>query len=409
MNFLPEPQSDSYCYDTNTNYGWEWNFNAVYSNHSKTLSLDYAVDTYMDDFSPEPQNDQFYNDSHCGWEDQNQKAFDSSYSTYQEPSSLEQTINSFMESCQTSPPSFSSENSSSLNYPLTQNLFQNSQSTQTFMNQSLSKFETMLERYEEEAQISWNEQENSLKNMEVLVNQMLSAREEVEEQNEEAPKLSKTSPPDFSCQNFPSLEYTSTQRSFHIPQNNLTTTHPYPQNFSQPSYFELVAEDPLQNSRELLEKQEQFLEEQKQFWTEQEILLKKMDGHLEQIRRNSELSSKEDEDQSVELEKEVQEEAPASNEISMKDEEVEVYEPTIPCPQRLIEVTMEHEDFLPKDLMGNHEEEIEEDNQGDSHSIEADKSIEEGLMERPIQEVLDEENTPTIIQPPNLDIHEVKF
>ncbi|KAL4374268.1 hypothetical protein AHAS_Ahas05G0164800 [Arachis hypogaea] len=55
--------------------------------------------------------------------DQNQTAFNSSYSTYQEMSSLEQTFNSFMESCQTSPPSFSSENSSSLNYPLTQNLF----------------------------------------------------------------------------------------------------------------------------------------------------------------------------------------------------------------------------------------------------------------------------------------------
>ncbi|KAL4357225.1 hypothetical protein AHAS_Ahas09G0165400 [Arachis hypogaea] len=75
------------------------------------------------------------------------------------------------------------------NYPSTQNFFQNSQSTQTFMNQSLSKLEIMFEKYEKEAQISWNEQENSFKNIEVLVNQMISAREEVKEQNEEAPEL----------------------------------------------------------------------------------------------------------------------------------------------------------------------------------------------------------------------------
>ncbi|KAL4300252.1 hypothetical protein AHAS_Ahas17G0182300 [Arachis hypogaea] len=59
------------------------------------------------------------------------------------------------------------------------------------MDQSLSRLETMLERYEGEAQRSWNDQENSFKNMEVLVNQMLSVKEEVEEQEEEAPVSSK--------------------------------------------------------------------------------------------------------------------------------------------------------------------------------------------------------------------------
>ncbi|QHO20143.1 uncharacterized protein DS421_11g335300 [Arachis hypogaea] len=61
------------------------------------------------------------------------------------------------------------------------------------MNQSLSRLETILERYEREAQRSWNDQENSLKNMEVLVNQLLSVKKEVEEQEEEAPVSSKFS------------------------------------------------------------------------------------------------------------------------------------------------------------------------------------------------------------------------
>ncbi|KAL4274176.1 hypothetical protein AHAS_AhasUnG0019100 [Arachis hypogaea] len=161
MNYFSEPQSDSYCYDTGINCGWEGNFNVSSSVHQGTSSFDCAVNTYMENCSLMPQDDsycdEFNNSSSCAWENQNQKAFDNSYSTYQELSSLEQTFNLFLKSCQTSPPSFSSKNYSSLNYPLTQNLFQNSQSTQTSMNQSLSRFETMLERYEREAQRSWND------------------------------------------------------------------------------------------------------------------------------------------------------------------------------------------------------------------------------------------------------------
>ncbi|QHN77767.1 uncharacterized protein DS421_19g655620 [Arachis hypogaea] len=197
MNYFPEPQSDPHCYDTDINCGWKGNFNVSSSVHQGTSSFDCAVNAYMENCSPLPQNDsycdEFNNSSSCAWENQNQKAFDNSYCTYQELSLLEQTFNSFMESCQTSPPSFSSENSSSLNYPWTQNPFQNSKSTQTSMNQSLSRLETMFERYEREAQRSWNDQENSFKNMEVLINQMLSVKEEVEEKKEEAPVSSKFS------------------------------------------------------------------------------------------------------------------------------------------------------------------------------------------------------------------------
>ncbi|KAL4390139.1 hypothetical protein AHAS_Ahas03G0115200 [Arachis hypogaea] len=63
------------------------------------------------------------------------------------------------------------------------------------MNQSLSRLETMLERYEREAQRSWNDQEKSFKNMKVLVNQMLSVKEEVEEQEEEMTRKHENSQP----------------------------------------------------------------------------------------------------------------------------------------------------------------------------------------------------------------------
>ncbi|KAL4306632.1 hypothetical protein AHAS_Ahas16G0197700 [Arachis hypogaea] len=182
MNYFLEPQSDSYYYDTHTNDGWEGNCNDSHSNHSKTLSLAYAINTYMKDCSSMPQNnphcDEFNNHSSCGWEDQNQTAYNSSYSTHQktsslecafnkfmqdcppmpqedpycdefnnssscswedqnqralnvsysinqEPSSLEQSFNSFMLNCLTSPPSFSLENSSSLDFAFTQSFLNN--------------------------------------------------------------------------------------------------------------------------------------------------------------------------------------------------------------------------------------------------------------------------------------------
>ncbi|KAL4350350.1 hypothetical protein AHAS_Ahas10G0133200 [Arachis hypogaea] len=120
MSYLPEPQSDLYCYDTDINYGWEGNFNDAYSKHPETSSLEYVFNKYMEDCSPGPQNDPYIDEnnnySSCRWEDQNQTAFNSPYSTYREPSSLEQTFNSFMQTCPTSPPIFSLANSSSLDF-----------------------------------------------------------------------------------------------------------------------------------------------------------------------------------------------------------------------------------------------------------------------------------------------------
>ncbi|KAL4337544.1 hypothetical protein AHAS_Ahas12G0120800 [Arachis hypogaea] len=119
---LPETQNDSYCYDNYSCCDWKGqnqrDLNDPYFAHHETSSFDCAVNTFMQDFSPMPQNDphcdKFNNYSSCGWEDQNQREFNSSYSTYQEPSSLEHTFNAFMQNCPTSPPSFSFENPSSL-------------------------------------------------------------------------------------------------------------------------------------------------------------------------------------------------------------------------------------------------------------------------------------------------------
>ncbi|QHN86153.1 uncharacterized protein DS421_16g543560 [Arachis hypogaea] len=94
-----------------------------------------------------------------------------------------------------------------------------------------------------------------------------------------------------------------------------------------------------------------------------------MDGYLEQIRRNLGLPSIEDEDQSVS--EEVEEKALVPSENPMKKEVVEVFEPMTSYPQRLLEVTEEHEDSLLKDLVEHHKEEREEDNQGSIHLHEA--------------------------------------
>ncbi|KAL4276045.1 hypothetical protein AHAS_Ahas20G0167900 [Arachis hypogaea] len=238
-------------------------------------------------YFPEPQNDPYYdefnNSSSCAWEEQNQRAPNVSYSINQEPSTLEQTFNSFMLNCPTSPPSFPLENFSSFDFASTQSLLQD---PYTLSHQPQDSFHYTVD--------SSQHSQNSFYN---------------------------------------------SQDSFHTTQNNLTTTHPYPQNFSQPSSFELVAEDSLQKSRELLEKQEQS-------WKEQEILFKKMDGHLEQMRRNLELLSKEDEEQLVDVKEKMEEQEEVvsmTSEFSVKKEEVvKVIKPEVVYLQKPLEMTREH-------------------------------------------------------------------
>ncbi|KAL4381135.1 hypothetical protein AHAS_Ahas04G0103200 [Arachis hypogaea] len=155
MRYCPEPQNDLYHYPHCQN---QRDFNASYSIHQETSSLDCAFNKFMQDCSQRPQNDPYFDESNnyssCGWEDQNQRALNVSYSIDQEPSSLEQTFNSFLQNYPTSPHNFSFENSSSLDYASTENSFQNSQLIQTSLNQRLSKLESMLKRYEEETKKS---------------------------------------------------------------------------------------------------------------------------------------------------------------------------------------------------------------------------------------------------------------
>ncbi|KAL4315408.1 hypothetical protein AHAS_Ahas15G0182100 [Arachis hypogaea] len=140
MRYCPPPQDDLCHYPHG---GWKYQQGMrEYEQSSemsylpepqKTSSIDYAFNTFKQDCSPVPQNDpyidEYNNYSCCEWKDQNQIAFNSPYSTYQEPSSLESTFNAFMQNSPTPPPSFSFEDSSSLDYLSTQNSFQNSQPT----------------------------------------------------------------------------------------------------------------------------------------------------------------------------------------------------------------------------------------------------------------------------------------
>ncbi|KAL4315540.1 hypothetical protein AHAS_Ahas15G0195300 [Arachis hypogaea] len=99
-----------------------------------------------------------------------------------------------------------------------------------------------------------------------------------------------------------------------------------------------------------------------------------------------------------ELEKQ-EKEALIPSEIPMKKEEVvRVYKPRAPYPQRLLRVTKEHANSLRKKVMQDLTKESEKNNQGSPHSNEVESCIEDGLIEPPIQEILDEEDTPTITQ-----------
>ncbi|KAL4397253.1 hypothetical protein AHAS_Ahas01G0173400 [Arachis hypogaea] len=91
-----------------------------------------------------------------------------------------------------------------------------------------------------------------------------------------------------------------------------------------------------------------------------------------------------------------------------KEEVVRLYKPKAPYPQRLLRVTKEHATSLPKNATQNLIEEREEVNQGSPHSNKTESCIKGEFIEPPIQEALDEEDTPTITQQPRLEIKEVK-
>ncbi|KAL4287428.1 hypothetical protein AHAS_Ahas19G0185200 [Arachis hypogaea] len=207
-----------------SNGGWEYHQENTHSEHSN--SWRFASETqdeqenHMGYLSP-PQNDAscYSND---GWGEQNQKTFESPYSTYQEPSSLERTINSLIQNFPTSPSSFSSENSSSLDFVSTQNPCQNSPPTQTSMNQRLSKLESMLKRIAEEKEKYQKEQENSFKNMEAQLAQLVIATKKEEKQEEEATESSGFLMKNEVVENETALEMTREHEDSQLSQTFLT-------------------------------------------------------------------------------------------------------------------------------------------------------------------------------------------
>ncbi|QHO24052.1 uncharacterized protein DS421_12g368900 [Arachis hypogaea] len=139
-----------------------------------------------------------------------------------------------------------------------------------------------------------------------------------------------------------------------------------------------------------------YEEKTKKFWKEQENSFTNLEVMLDQLLSATKKVEGQDEETSV------------SSKILMKNEVEEAFEPVASFSQKLIEVIEEHETSLPKDLMEDHVKEEEEANQGNSHSIEAENYRKEEPTEPSIQKALDEENSPTITQPPRLEFKEVK-
>ncbi|KAL4276354.1 hypothetical protein AHAS_Ahas20G0198800 [Arachis hypogaea] len=144
-----------------SNGGWEYHQGNTNSKHSNPWR--FASETQDEQekhmgYFPPPQNDAIH-DSNGGWEENSNAPYD-----------IHPKI-------------------SSLDHASTESPFQNSPPTQTFMNHSrFSKLESMHKRYEEKTTKVWKEQENSLKNMEVMLAQLLYARkEEMEKQEHKVP------------------------------------------------------------------------------------------------------------------------------------------------------------------------------------------------------------------------------
>ncbi|KAL4356985.1 hypothetical protein AHAS_Ahas09G0141400 [Arachis hypogaea] len=157
----------------------------------------------------------------------------------------------------------------------------------------------------------------------------------------------------------------------------------------------------------------EFIQWSRAWNQERDIAFRNIEANLNRRAKCfEEMHSKEDEDQRVstrEKSEEQEKEAFIPSEIPMKKEEVvRIYKPKAPYPRRLLGVTKEHANSLPKDSMQHHVEGREEANQGSPHSDETESRIEGGFIEPPIQEALDEEDAPTIQQDPNAEIKHVK-
>ncbi|KAL4287659.1 hypothetical protein AHAS_Ahas19G0208300 [Arachis hypogaea] len=146
-----------------SNGGWEYHQENINSKHSNPWRFASETQDEQENhmgYFPLPQNDASH-DSNGGWEGNSNAPYD-----------IHPKISSF-------------------DHASTESPFQNSPPTQTSMNHSrFSKLESMLKRYTEKTMKVWKEQENSLKNMEVQLAQLVSATKKEEKQEEEAIELS---------------------------------------------------------------------------------------------------------------------------------------------------------------------------------------------------------------------------
>ncbi|KAL4373241.1 hypothetical protein AHAS_Ahas05G0062100 [Arachis hypogaea] len=169
MGYCPPSQYNSSQY---SNYGWEYHqedTNSEHSNPWRFASEPQDEQENYEGYQPPPQNDS-YHYPHGGWE------------YHQETANSEQS--NHMKNYPPSLPSFSFENSSSINYASTQNPSHDSQPTQTSTSQGLSRIESMLKRCWEEEKKFRKRKENFFTNMEVHVAHLLSATKKVERQDE---------------------------------------------------------------------------------------------------------------------------------------------------------------------------------------------------------------------------------
>ncbi|KAL4391474.1 hypothetical protein AHAS_Ahas03G0248700 [Arachis hypogaea] len=195
---FPEPQSDSYCEGTYTNDGWEGKCNDPHSNYSRTLSLDRATRAYLDNSSSL---------DYASTQNPSQDSQPPQTSTSQRFSKLESMFNRIRiellskknedqlmdvkEKVEEQDEEATASSELSMKNEVVENEtalevtkeHENSQLSQTFLKQNGSTIESMIERYEEEMKKCWEDQQTS--SMKKLLSQMLSAKEEVEEQESE--------------------------------------------------------------------------------------------------------------------------------------------------------------------------------------------------------------------------------
>ena len=212
-----------------------------------------------------------------------------------------------------------------------------------------------------------------------------------------------TSPPSFTCLNSSSFEYASAQKSipnpynsFHHPQNSIhypQESYHFQNTQPQNNQFHLQTKpaqtlQPTQPPLDRLARMELFMEELKRSREEERLI--RIELLLEEIIKTieEEKIAKKDHD------KKLRQNAQLYSEEQFIEELRSQRETTSLSP--------ETEEFIQRSRKR------EEVNQGSPHSNETESCIEGEFIEPPIQEVLDEEDAPTIIQHPSPEIKVVK-